>query len=174
VTLAALLCFWFVLLLIRFPSFPLPFPNQLRMGPSLSPTISLFLPQLVRKIPVFEGCVTRVRDLPVYEFSFTSIPLFDQIPYYFREETLALFFAVATVGSTAFAEEIFLWFWGCDKRVEVVMGFCFLGFVSSVSYQGELCLFALLIWMVTDSEGGEFAAIFEDGEVEADGVGKDD
>ena len=28
--------------------------------------------------------------------------------------------------------------------------------------------------MVADSEGGEFAAVFENGEVEADGVGKDD
>jgi len=115
-----------------------------------------------------------MRDLLIYEFSLTNIPLFDQIPYYFREETLTLFFAVTTIGSAAFAEEIFLWFGGCDKRVEIVMGFCFLGFVFSVSYQGELCLFALLIWMVADSEGGEFAAVFEDGEVKADGVGKDD
>ena len=67
-----------------------------------------------------------------------------------------------------------MWFGVCDKRVEVVMGFCFLGFVFSVSYQGELCLFALLIWMIADSERGEFTAVFEDGEVEADGVGKDD
>jgi len=87
---------------------------------------------------------------------------------------LTLFFAVATVGSTAFAEEVFLWFGGCNKRIEIVMGFCFLGFVFSVSYQGKLCPFALLIWMVADSEGREFAAVFEDREVEADGVGKDD
>ena len=83
---------------------------------------------------MFEGRVPRVCDLLIYEFSLATIPLFDQIPYYFREETLALFFAVGTVGSAAFAEEIFLWFGGCDKRVKIVVGFCFLGFVFSVTY----------------------------------------
>jgi len=94
-----------------------------------------------------------VRNLFIYEFFLTGIPLFDQVPYYFREETLALFFAVATVGSAAFAEEIFLWFGGRNERVEIVMGYCFLGFVFGVSYQSELSLFALLVWVVADAEG---------------------
>jgi len=75
-----------------------------------------------------------MRNLFIYEFFLTGIPLFDQVSYYFREETLALFFAIATVGSAAFAEEIFLWFGICDKRIEIVMGYCFLGFVFGVPY----------------------------------------